>query len=78
MQQQAIEFDMRKVVRAAVDAAHAGNDLMRVNDTARLIVIEYGLDPLQESEIVDALCRQCIMCGVSIEFQSREGQHLLA
>lgn len=78
MLQQKIEFDLQRAVRAAVDAVHAGNDLMRVNDAAKLIVIEYGLDPLQEAMIIDALCRQCIRCGVSIEFQSREGQHQLA
>ncbi|HEV7276258.1 MAG TPA: hypothetical protein VGN80_08220 [Devosiaceae bacterium] len=73
MQQQVASFDMGATVRAAVDAARAGNDLMRVNDTARFIIIEHGLDPLQEPEIIEALCRQCIICGVSIEFQAREG-----
>lgn len=72
MQEQSMSFDMRAAVRAAVDAVRAGNDLMRVNDTAKLIIIENGLNPLQEAEIVDALCRQCIICGVSIEFQGQE------
>lgn len=72
MQQQTTSFDMRATVRAAVEAARAGNHLMRVNDAAKLIIIEHGLNPTQEPEIVDALCRQCIVCGVSIEFQTRE------
>ena len=77
MQQQDPASKMQEVVRAAVAKVHAGSDLMRVNDAARLIIIEYGLEPLQEAAIVDALCRECIMRGVSIEFQARESQHQL-
>jgi hypothetical protein len=77
-QQQDTNFDLSAAVRAAVDTALAGNGLLRVNDAAHFIIVEHGLSPLEQPAIIDALCRQCIRCGVSIEFQTNESNGQLA
>lgn len=69
MHQQDISFDLSASIRKAVETARAGSGLLRVNDAAQFIILEHGLSELQRSEIMDALCHQCIRCGVSIEFQ---------
>lgn len=79
MQQQPdTNFDLSVAVREAVDTALAGNGLMRVNDAAYFMILEHGLSPLQQPAIIDALCRQCIRHGVSIEFQARETNRQIA
>lgn len=72
MYQQDSSFDISAAVGEAVNAAHAGNGLLRVNDAAQSIILEHGLSQQQQPEIIDALCRQCIHSGVSIEFQPRQ------
>jgi hypothetical protein len=62
-------FDLSTAVREAVERTRAGSGLMRVGEAADIIISQHGLSPLRQPEIVDALCRQCIRYGVSIEFQ---------
>lgn len=76
--QQDLVFDLSASVRAAVETARAGSGLLRVNDAAQFIILEHGLNPMQQPAIIDALCRQCILSGVSIEFQPRESDRLPA
>jgi hypothetical protein len=76
--QRTSSFDFSVAVQAAVDAARAGSGLLRVNDAANLIIMEHGLAPQQQPEVIDALCQQCIRQGISIEFQAREAEGLHA
>jgi hypothetical protein len=74
MQGATTTLDVTNAVREAVERARAGNGLMRVGEAAQIIIAEHRLDPLRQPELVDALCRQCIRYGVSIEFQRQQGR----
>lgn len=70
--QQNSDFDIQAATRVAVEAARAGNGVMRVHEAAHFIILEHGLSAQQQPAIIDALCHQCIRDGISIDFHATD------